>query len=287
MEVAIAPKLASEQEKLARALLELAAADSAFRSWTDPESGQTVIAGTGELHLDTKLGILKHTYKLDLDIGAPQVAYRETITQQVTKDYVHKKQSGGTGAFARVKIACAPLAADEGYVFENNAARDAVPAEFVPGIERGLRSVLGSGVLGGFPVVDLKVTLIDGAHHEVDSSALAFEIASRAALREALREAAPLLLEPIMKIEVMTPAECAAAVIRDLNSRRGRIQGQHRSDNAEIINALVPLATLFGYHNALRSLSGGATFAMAFSHYVPVGSPGDDEPFPPAIGMRA
>jgi elongation factor G len=244
----------------------------------------------GELHLDSKIDILKRTYKVGLFVGAPQVAYRETITRSVTKDYTYKRQSGGTGQFARLKIVCAPLPAGGGCMFENKAVAGNVPTQFVAGIEKGSRSVLGSGVLAGFPVVDLKVTLIDGAHHELDSSVLTFEIAVRAALKEALREASPILLEPIMKVEVLTPKEHAGAVIGDLQSRRGTVQNRDMRGDSARIDATVPLVTLFGYHNNLRALSGGfATFEMRYSHYapVPLALPGDDEPFPPAIGMRA
>jgi elongation factor G len=225
IEIAIEPKSKADQEKLGVALAKLAAEDPSFRVSTDQESGQTILKGMGELHLDIKVDILKRTYKVEANIGAPQVAYREKISRQVTKDYTHKKQTGGSGQFARIKIVCDPLPAGSGFMFENKVVGGNVPKEYVPGVEKGLESVLGSGVLAGFPVVDLKVTLIDGAYHDVDSSALAFEIASRAALKEALREAAPVLLEPIMKVEVVTPEDHTGAVIGDLNSRRGQIQG--------------------------------------------------------------
>jgi elongation factor G len=227
---------------------------------------------------------------VELYIGAPQVAYRETIARSFTNDHTFKKQSGGTGQFARLKIVCDPLRAGSGFMFENKAVGGNVPTEYVAGIENGLESVRGSGVLAGFPVVDLKVTLIDGAYHDVDSSALAFEIAARAALLEALREAAPILPEPIMKVEVRTPQEHAGAVMADLQTRRGKVQDQDMRGNSARIDAIVPLATLFGYRNNLRALSRGrATFEMRYSHYAPVprSLPGDDEPFPPAIGMRA
>jgi elongation factor G len=268
IEIAIEPKSKADQEKLGVALAKLAAEDPSFRVSTDPESGQTILKGMGELHLDIKVDVLKRTYKVDANIGAPQVAYRETITRAATVDYTHKKQTGGAGQFARIKIIAEPLPPAAGFVFENNVVGGAVPKEFVPGVEKGLESVLGSGVLAGFPVVDLKVTLVDGAYHEVDSSALAFEIAARAALREALQKGGSVLLEPIMKVEVVTPEDYTGSVIGDLNSRRGHIQGQDMRGNANVINAMVPLANMFGYVNTLRSMSQGrATFTMQFDHY--------------------
>jgi elongation factor G len=271
IEIAIEPKSKADQEKLGVALAKLAAEDPSFRVSTDQESGQTILKGMGELHLDIKVDILKRTYKVEANIGAPQVAYREKISRQVTKDYTHKKQTGGSGQFARIKIVCEPLPPGSGFIFENKVVGGNVPKEYVPGVEKGLESVLGSGVLAGFPVVDLKVTLIDGAYHDVDSSALAFEIAARAALKEALREAAPILLEPIMKVEVVTPEDYTGPVIGDLNSRRGQIQGQDMRGNANVVNAMVPLANMFGYVNNLRSMSQGrATFTMQFDHYADV-----------------
>jgi elongation factor G len=268
IEIAIEPKSKADQEKLGVALAKLAAEDPSFRVSTDQESGQTILKGMGELHLDIKVDILRRTYKVDANIGAPQVAFREKITRKVTKDYTHKKQTGGTGQFAQVKIVVEPLPAGEGFVFENEIVGGAVPKEYIPGVEKGLQSVLGAGVLAGFPVVDLKVTLIDGRYHEVDSSALAFEIASRAALREALQEGKSVLLEPIMKVEVVTPEDYTGSVIGDLNSRRGQIQGQDMRGNANVINAMVPLMNMFGYVNNLRSMSQGrATFTMQFDHY--------------------
>jgi elongation factor G len=227
----------------------------------------------GELHLDIKIDILKRTYKVDANIGAPQVAYRERISKPVTIDYTHKKQTGGSGQFARVKIVAEPNEPGAGYLFESKIVGGNVPKEYIPGVEKGLESVLGSGVLAGFPVVDLKVQLVDGAYHEVDSSALAFEIASRAALREALQKGGSVLLEPIMKVEVVTPEDYTGGVIGDLNSRRGQIQGQDMRGNAVVVNAMVPLANMFGYVNTLRSMSQGrATFTMQFDHYEQVPS---------------
>jgi len=268
IEIAIEPKSKADQEKLGVALAKLVAEDPSFRVNTDPESGQTIIRGMGELHLDIKVDILKRTYKVDANIGAPQVAYREHITQPVTVDYQHKKQTGGTGQFAQIKINVEPLPAGGGFIFENEVVGGAVPKEYIPGVEKGLESVLGAGVLAGFPVVDLKVTLVDGRYHEVDSSALAFEIAARGALREALQKGRSVLLEPIMKVEVVTVAEYTGSVIGDLNSRRGQIQGQDVRGNANVINAMVPLANMFSYVNNLRSMSQGrATFTMQFDHY--------------------
>jgi elongation factor G len=268
IEIAIEPKSKADQEKLGVALAKLAAEDPSFRVSTDQESGQTILKGMGELHLDIKVDILKRTYKVDANIGAPQVAYREKITKPVTIPYTHKKQTGGSGQFAEVKIVAEPLPPATGFEFENKVVGGSVPKEYIPGVEKGLQSVLGSGVLAGFPVVDLKVTLIDGKYHEVDSSALAFEIAARAALREALQKGGSVLLEPIMKVEVVTPEDYTGSIIGDLNSRRGQIQGQDMRGNANVVNAMVPLANMFGYVNTLRSMSQGrATFTMQFDHY--------------------
>ena len=268
IEIAIEPKSKADQEKLGVALAKLVAEDPSFRVTTDQESGQTILKGMGELHLEIKVDILKRSYRVDANIGAPQVAYREKITKRVTVDYTHKKQTGGSGQFARVKIVAEPLPPAGGFAFENEVVGGTVPKEYIPGVEKGLESVLGSGVLAGFPVVDLKVTLIDGAYHDVDSSALAFEICARAALREALQKGSPVLLEPIMKVEVVTPEDYTGSVIGDLNSRRGQIQGQDMRGNANVVNAMVPLANMFGYVSNLRSMSQGrATFTMQFDHY--------------------
>ncbi|MBW0005055.1 MAG: elongation factor G, partial [Hyphomicrobiales bacterium] len=268
IEVAIEPKSKADQEKLGVALQKLVAEDPSFRVSTDQESGQTILKGMGELHLDIKVDILRRTYKVEATVGAPQVAYREKITREGTVDYTHKKQSGGSGQFARVKINLIPGEPGSGFVFESRIVGGSVPKEYIPGVEKGLESVLGSGVLAGFPVVDLRVELVDGAYHDVDSSALAFEIAARAALREGLRKCHSVLLEPIMKVEVVTPEDYTGSVIGDLNSRRGQIQGQDMRGNANVINAMVPLANMFGYVNNLRSMSQGrATFTMQFDHY--------------------
>ncbi|NNM72559.1 elongation factor G [Enterovirga aerilata] len=271
--IAIEPKSKGDQEKLGLALAKLAAEDPSFRVSTDPESGQTILKGMGELHLDIKVDILKRTYKVDANIGAPQVAYRETITRRGEVDYTHKKQTGGTGQFARVKLVVEPNEKGAGFAFESKIVGGAVPKEYIPGVEKGLESVINSGVIAGFPVVDIKVELVDGAFHEVDSSALAFEIAARAALREALQKCGSVLLEPIMKVEVVTPEEYTGSVIGDLNSRRGQIQGQDMRGNANVINAMVPLANMFGYVNNLRSMSQGrANYTMQFDHYEQVPS---------------
>ena len=268
IEIAIEPKSKADQEKLGVALAKLAAEDPSFRVSTDTESGQTILKGMGELHLDIKVDILKRTYKVDANIGAPQVAFRERITRPAEVDYTHKKQTGGTGQYARVKFIVEPNEPGKGFEFESKIVGGAVPKEYIPGVEKGLESVLGSGVVAGFPVVDVKVQLVDGAYHEVDSSALAFEIAARATFREALQKGKSVLLEPIMKVEVVTPEDYTGSVIGDLNSRRGQIQGQDMRGNATVINAMVPLMNMFGYVNTLRSMSQGrATFTMQFDHY--------------------
>jgi elongation factor G len=268
IEIAIEPKSKADQEKLGVALQKLAAEDPSFRVSTDQESGQTILKGMGELHLDIKVDILKRTYKVDANIGQPQVAYRERLTKRTEIDYVHKKQTGGSGQFAKIKIAYEPNEPGKGNEFESKIVGGNVPKEYIPGVEKGIASVMGSGVLAGFPVVDLKATLIDGAYHDVDSSVLAFEIAARAATREALQKGGSVLLEPIMKVEVVTPEEYTGSVIGDLNSRRGHIQGQDVRGNANVINAMVPLANMFGYVNQLRSFSQGrAVFTMQFDHY--------------------
>ena len=268
IEIAIEPKSKADQEKLGVALAKLAAEDPSFRVSTDQESGQTILKGMGELHLDIKVDILKRTYKVDANIGAPQVAFRERITKRVENAYTHKKQTGGTGQFAAVTLIVEPNEPGKGYEFESKIVGGAVPKEYIPGVEKGIESVLSSGVVAGFPVVDVKVQLIDGKYHDVDSSALAFEIATRACFREALQKGKSVLLEPIMKVEVVTPEDYTGSVIGDLNSRRGQIQGQDMRGNANVINSMVPLMNMFGYVNNLRSMSQGrATFTMQFDHY--------------------
>ncbi|MDZ5448055.1 MULTISPECIES: elongation factor G [Labrys] len=268
IEMAIEPKTKADQEKMALALIKLASEDPSFRVSTDQESGQTIIKGMGELHLDIKVDILRRTHKVEVNVGAPQVAFREKITKRAEIDYTHKKQTGGTGQFARVKFIVEPNEPGKGFEFESKIIGGSVPKEYIPGVEKGLNSVLGAGIVAGFPVVDVKVTLIDGAFHEVDSSALAFEIASRAAFREALQKGGSVLLEPIMKVEVVTPEEYTGSVIGDLNSRRGQIQGQDMRGNANVVNAMVPLMNMFGYVNQLRSFTQGrASYTMQFDHY--------------------
>ncbi|MGA0531766.1 elongation factor G [Hansschlegelia sp. KR7-227] len=271
--IAIEPKTKADQEKLGIALSKLATEDPSFRVSTDQESGQTILKGMGELHLDIKVDILRRTYKVDANIGAPQVAFRETLTRPVDVDYTHKKQTGGTGQFARVKFHVEPNEAGKGFEFVSKVVGGSVPKEYIPGVQKGLESVLGAGTVAGFPVVDVKVELVDGAYHEVDSSALAFEIASRAAFREALQKGGAVLLEPIMKVEVVTPEDYTGSVIGDLNSRRGQIQGQDMRGNANVVNAMVPLMNMFGYINTLRSFSQGrANYTMQFDHYEQVPS---------------
>ena len=268
IEIAIEPKSKADQEKLGVALAKLAAEDPSFRVSTDQESGQTILKGMGELHLDIKVDILKRTYKVEASIGAPQVAYREKLTKKTEITYTHKKQTGGTGQFAKVTIVFEPAEPGVGSSFESKIVGGSVPKEYIPGVEKGINSVMGSGILAGFPVVDVKATLIDGAFHDVDSSALAFEIASRAAFREGLQKGGSALLEPIMKVEVVTPEEHTGFVIGDLLSRRGQVQGQDMRANAVVINAMVPLANMFGYVNQLRSgTQGRANFTMQFDHY--------------------
>ncbi|HLW26929.1 MAG TPA: elongation factor G [Kiloniellales bacterium] len=268
IEVAVEPKTKSDQEKMGMALARLAQEDPSFRVTTDNESGQTVIKGMGELHLEVLVDRMRREFKVDANVGAPQVAYRETITRQTEVDYTHKKQTGGSGQFARVKIVFEPLEAGSGFVFENAVFGGAVPKEFVPGVQKGLTSAKDNGVIAGFPVIDFKATLVDGASHDVDSSVLAFEIAARAAFREGVQKAAPVLLEPLMKVEVVTPEEYMGDIIGDLNSRRGNVTGMDTRGNARVVTAMVPLANMFGYVNNLRSMSQGrAQYTMFFDHY--------------------
>ncbi len=268
IEIAVEPKSKADQEKMGLALQRLAAEDPSFRVETDLESGQTIMKGMGELHLDILVDRMRREFKVEANIGAPQVAYRETISQPAEIDYTHKKQTGGTGQFARIKLQIDPTEPGEGYTFESKVVGGAVPKEYIPGVEKGIKSVMDSGPLAGFPVIDFKVALIDGAYHDVDSSVLAFEIASRAAMREGLKKAGAKLLEPIMKVEVVTPEEYTGSIIGDLTSRRGMVRGQDSRGNANVIDAMVPLANMFGYINNLRSMSSGrAVFTMQFDHY--------------------
>ncbi|MDF2097471.1 elongation factor G [Aquibaculum arenosum] len=268
IEVAVEPKTKTDQEKMGMALARLAQEDPSFRVTTDTESGQTVIKGMGELHLEILVDRMRREFKVDANVGAPQVAYRETITRQHEVDYTHKKQTGGSGQFARVKIVFEPLEVGAGFVFENAVVGGSVPREFVPGVQKGLEGSKDNGVIAGFPVIDFKATLVDGASHDVDSSVMAFEIAARAAFREGIPKAAPVLLEPMMKVEVVTPEEYMGDIIGDLNSRRGNVTGMDSRGNARVVSAMVPLANMFGYVNTLRSMSQGrAQYTMFFDHY--------------------
>jgi elongation factor G len=271
IEVAVEPKTKGDQEKMSLALARLAQEDPSFRVATDKESNQTIIKGMGELHLEIIVDRMKREFKVEASVGQPQVAYRETITKKYTIDYTHKKQTGGAGQFARVIIDFEPLPPGSGYTFESKIVGGSVPKEYVPGVEKGLASALETGVIAGFPMIDFKATLVDGAYHDVDSSVLAFEIASKAAFREGIPKASPILLEPIMKVEVVTPEEYMGDVIGDLNSRRGQVIGMDQRGNARVVDAMVPLATMFGYVNTLRSMSQGrAQYTMQFDHYEPV-----------------
>ncbi|WP_298974882.1 elongation factor G [uncultured Roseobacter sp.] len=271
IEIAVEPKTKADQEKMSTGLQRLAAEDPSFRVETDLESGQTIMKGMGELHLDILVDRLKREFKVEANIGAPQVAYRETIGHEVEHTYTHKKQSGGSGQFAEVKMIISPTEPGEGYSFESRIVGGAVPKEYIPGVEKGIQSVMDSGPLAGFPVIDFKVALIDGKFHDVDSSVLAFEIAARMGMREGMKKAGAKLLEPIMKVEVVTPEEYTGGIIGDLTSRRGQVQGQDTRGNAIAIDAFVPLANMFGYINTLRSMSSGrANFTMQFDHYEPV-----------------
>ncbi|UWP89364.1 elongation factor G [Aliiroseovarius crassostreae] len=271
IEIAVEPKTKADQEKMSQGLGRLAAEDPSFRVETDLESGQTIMKGMGELHLDILVDRLKREFKVEANIGAPQVAYRETISKAIEHTYTHKKQSGGSGQYAEVKMEIMPTEAGEGYSFESRIVGGAVPKEYIPGVEKGINSVMDSGPLAGFPVIDFKVALVDGKFHDVDSSVLAFEIAARMCMREGMRLAGAKLLEPIMKVEVITPEEYTGGIIGDLTSRRGQVSGQEPRGNAIAIDANVPLANMFGYINTLRSMSSGrAQFTMQFSHYDPV-----------------
>ena len=268
IEIAIEPKTKVDQEKMGLALNRLAAEDPSFRVKTDEESGQTIMAGMGELHLDILVDRMKREFNVEANIGAPQVAYRETITKKFDADYTHKKQSGGSGQFARVKIEFEQNPEGEEFVFESKIVGGAVPKEYIPGVEKGLASVMDAGPVAGFPMLGVKATLYDGAYHDVDSSVLAFEIAARACFRENKNNLGAVLLEPIMKVEVVSPEEYTGSVIGDLTSRRGQVQGQDVRGNANVIDAMVPLANMFGYINTLRSMSQGrAQYSMQFDHY--------------------
>jgi elongation factor G len=271
IEIAIEPKSKADQEKMGIALGKLVSEDPSFRVHTDQESGQTILKGMGELHLDIKIDIMKRTYGVDANIGAPQVAYRETITKPFEINYTHKKQTGGSGQFAKLTIVFEPKEKGTGYEFFNEIVGGAIPKEYIPGVIKGLEQAKETGVIAGFPVVDFQARLIDGSYHDVDSSVLAFEIASKAAFREGIAKAGPVLLEPIMDVEVVTPEEYMGSVIGDLNSRRGQINAMEDRGNAKVVRAFVPLSSMFGYINNLRSMSQGrAQYTMQFDHYMPV-----------------
>ena len=268
IEIAVEPKTKADQEKMGQALARLAAEDPSFRVSSDEESGQTIIKGMGELHLDIIVDRMKREFSVEANIGAPQVAYRETIKAPTDVDYTHKKQSGGAGQFARIKVTFEPLPPGSGYEFSSKVVGGNVPKEYIPGVEKGFLSSLDTGPLSGFPVTDLKIELYDGASHDVDSSVMAFEIAARAAFREGVMKASPCLLEPVMKVEVVTPEEYMGDIIGDLNSRRGNVGSMDQRGNARVISCMVPLANMFGYVNTLRSMSQGrAQFSMHFNHY--------------------
>ena len=271
IQLAVEPKTKADVEKMGLALGRLAMEDPSFRVTSDPDSGQTIIAGMGELHLDIIVDRLKREFKVDANVGDPQVAYRETITKPCDIEYTHKKQSGGAGQFAKVKIKFEPTEDHTGFEFLNTVVGGNVPKEYIPGVEKGLRTAMDSGVIAGYPVTGVKATLYDGAYHEVDSNVMCFEIAARAAFREGMNQASPKLLEPIMKVEVVTPEEYMGDIIGDLNSRRGLVNGMDQRGNARVVDAFVPLAQMFGYVNTLRSLSQGrAQYTMIFDHYAEV-----------------
>jgi len=268
IEIAVEPKTKGDQEKMGEALQRLAKEDPSFRVTTDEESGQTIIKGMGELHLDIIVDRMKREFKVEANIGAPQVAYRETILRSSTNTYIHKKQSGGAGQFAKVELTVEPLSPGKGREIDNKIKGGSIPKEFIPGVEKGIESVADSGILAGFPIIDYKVTIVDGLHHDVDSSVLAFEIASRFCFKEACAKASLKLLEPIMRVEVITPEDYMGDVIGDLNSRRGQVSETNKRGNATVISAMVPLANMFGYINNLRSMSQGrAQYSMFFDHY--------------------
>ena len=271
IEIAIEPKTKADQEKMGIALQRLAAEDPSFQVSVDHESGQTIMAGMGELHLDILVDRMKREFKVEANIGAPQVAYRESITKECEISYTHKKQTGGSGQFAKIDLIFSPGEPGSGFEFESKVVGGNVPKEYIPGVEKGLDMAKETGIVAGFPVLDFKVQLVDGGYHDVDSSVMAFEIAAKAAFREAMAKAGPQLLEPMMKVEVVTPEEYMGDIIGDLNSRRGQVASMEDRGNAKVITAMVPLANMFGYINNLRSMSQGrANYTMQFDHYDPV-----------------
>ena len=271
IEIAVEPKTKADQEKMSQALQRLAAEDPSFRVSVDHESGQTIIKGMGELHLDIIVDRMKREFKVEANIGAPQVAYRESITKVAEVDYTHKKQTGGSGQFAKMSVIFEPGEPGSGFVFQSEIVGGSIPKEYIPGVQKGLETAKETGIVAGFPVLDFKVRLVDGAYHDVDSSVMAFEIAAKAAFREGMAKAGAQLLEPVMKVEVVTPEDYMGDIIGDLNSRRGMVQGMEDRGNAKVVNAMVPLANMFGYINNLRSMSQGrAQYTMQFDHYDPV-----------------
>ena len=278
IEIAVEPKTKGDQEKMGEALARLAKEDPSFRVSSDEESGQTIIKGMGELHLDIIVDRMKREFKVEANVGAPQVAYRETIENSAEFEYIHKKQSGGAGQFAKVKLLVEPQEPGKGRMVESAIKGGAIPKEFIPGVEKGIETVSDTGILAGFPMIDYKVTIVDGLHHDVDSSVLAFELASRSCFKEACTQGGLKLLEPIMRVEVVTPEDYMGDVIGDLNSRRGQISTQEQRGNATVITAMVPLANMFGYINNLRSMSQGrAQYSMFFDHYSKVPQNVQDE----------
>ncbi len=287
IELAIEARIQADQEQLVTVLQGLVR-EASLGVVTDPETGQTILGGETESELELVIERLQRDLGFAINVGAPQVAYRETLGRKSEIDYTHKKQSGGPGQFARVLLRFEPGASGSGYSFESKIVGGSVPEEFIPGVEKGLAASRETGVLAGSPVIDFKATLVDGAYHDADSSLLAFEIAARAAFREGLAQAQCKLLEPIMKVEVMTPLGFANDVISDLNTRRARHHGLETRGNAQVIHVLVPLANMFGYVNSLRELTQRhGVYGMIFDHYAPIPGPDDDEPFSPAVGMRA
>ncbi len=278
IEIAVEPKTKADQEKMGEALGRLAKEDPSFRVTSDEESGQTIIKGMGELHLDIIVDRMKREFKVEANVGAPQVAYRETLENASEVEYTHKKQSGGAGQFAKVKLLVEPQEPGAGRLVESKIKGGAIPKEFIPGVEKGIETISDGGILAGFPMIDYKVTILDGLHHDVDSSVLAFELASRACFKEACTKGTLKLLEPVMRVEVVTPEDYMGDVIGDLNSRRGQINTQEQRGNATVITAMVPLANMFGYINNLRSMSQGrAQYSMFFDHYSKVPQNVQDE----------
>ena len=288
--VAFKLKIPNNGVMLTAALADVMRGDTTYELSLDTKTGQTILGGQDELQLEVIISKIIHELNIALDVGAPQVACRETIARATTINYTHKKQSGGSGQFAKISLDFEPLPPGTGYQFESKVVGGAVPKEFIPGVEKGLASAKETGVYAGFPCIDFKATLTDGAYHDVDSSVLAFEIAARAAFREGMLKASPTLLEPMMKVEVVTPENFMGDVIGDLNSRRGQISGMDQRGNAHVVNATVPLAEMFGYVNNLRSMTQGrASYSMQFDHYAPMPNelPPNDDLFPPAAARRA